>query len=465
GGYTAAAGLVDDLVLLRRSLEKHGGARTARGALLTLERQVRLFGFHLARLDFRQHSARVRAAAEALAGGRPATAEWAGLIAAGAPRAVPRIAGDGLALREMETLAELQKTFGTRAADHYILSMTRSADDLWAALFLARRAGLIRREGNRWRSTVDIVPLFETVEDLSRAPALMAALWRHPFYRQILASRGGAQEIMLGYSDSNKDAGYLAANFHLFRAQESLGRAAEKAGVLLRFFHGKGGTIDRGGGPAHRAILAAPRSVPGGRLRITEQGEVIAYKYGRPAVARRNFEQMASAVLTAELAPPGAKLSPARRSVYEGVLAGLENGLLDRLDEDLAVDAFFLGDRVDHRGERDVAARGPLRSVHHRSCSESPRTSRDWSSCSFRVAFAPFCFFCLPGFTFGAGSYTRLARCTCASGSSTSPTSSSRRSALPSRSPRISPLKALRPGCASSACSMRTLARRPAKRR
>lgn len=323
GGYTAAAGLVDDLVLLRRSLEKHGGARTARGALLTLERQVRLFGFHLARLDFRQHSARVRAAAEALAGGRPATAEWAGLIAAGAPRAVPRIAGDGLALREMETLAELQKTFGTRAADHYILSMTRSADDLWAALFLARRAGLIRREGNRWRSTVDIVPLFETVEDLSRAPALMAALWRHPFYRQILASRGGAQEIMLGYSDSNKDAGYLAANFHLFRAQESLGRAAEKAGVLLRFFHGKGGTIDRGGGPAHRAILAAPRSVPGGRLRITEQGEVIAYKYGRPAVARRNFEQMASAVLTAELAPPGAKLSPARRSVYEGVLAGL----------------------------------------------------------------------------------------------------------------------------------------------
>ncbi|MBL0351071.1 MAG: phosphoenolpyruvate carboxylase [Elusimicrobia bacterium] len=320
GGYPGPAGLVDDLVLLRRSLEKNGGARTAHGALRTLERQVRLFGFHLARLDFRQHSGRVRAAAEALAGGRPTTAEWPARVAAGAPRAVPRIAGDGLALREMETLAELQKIHGTRAADHYILSMTGSADDLWAALFLARRAGLVRREGNRWRSTVDIVPLFETVEDLSRAPALMAALWRHPLYRQILDSRGGAQEIMLGYSDSNKDAGYLAANYHLYRAQDALGRAAEKAGVRLRFFHGKGGTIDRGGGPAHRAILAAPRSVPGGRLRITEQGEVIAYKYGRPAVARRNFEQMASAVLTAELMPPGAALSTARRSVYEGVL-------------------------------------------------------------------------------------------------------------------------------------------------
>lgn len=321
GGYADGAAFADELARLRASLAGRRGARMARGGLVTLERQARLFGFHLARMDFRQHSGRVRAAAEAILGRAPTAVEWPEVLKAGGPRAIPRSAADYLALREMETLAALQGEFGAAAADHYIISMTHAVEDLWAALFLARRAGLVEVRRGRWRSTVDFVPLFETIEDLARAPALMGALWRHPVYRQILASRGGVQEIMLGYSDSNKDAGYVAANFQLYRSQRALVRAADSAGVRLRFFHGKGGTIDRGGGPAHRAILAAPESVPGGALRITEQGEVIAYKYGRPAIARRNFEQMASAVLTARLAPPGADLPEDRRAAYEAALA------------------------------------------------------------------------------------------------------------------------------------------------
>src|SRR6185503_10544585 len=122
--------------------------------------------------------------------------------------------------------------------------------------------------------------------------------------RDILRSRGDLQEMMLGYSDSNKYGGYLAANFHLYKAQRSLAREAKKFGVRLRFFHGKGGSIDRGGGPAHRAVLAAPDSATGFRLRITEQGEVISLKYGHPVIARRSFEQMTSAVLMAGLRPP-----------------------------------------------------------------------------------------------------------------------------------------------------------------
>lgn len=323
GGYSDGTAFADELARLRASLAARRGGRMARGGLVTLERQARAFGFYLARMDFRQHSGRVRAAAEAILGRAPSAAEWPEVLKTGGPRAIPRSATDYLALKELETLAALQAEFGPAAADHYIVSMTHAEEDLWAALFLARRAGVVAVRRGRWRSTIDVVPLFETIEDLARAPALMGGLWRHPIYRQILASRGGVQEIMLGYSDSNKDAGYVAANFQLYRSQRALVRAAQNAGVRLRFFHGKGGTIDRGGGPAHRAILAAPESVPGGTLRITEQGEVIAYKYGRPAIARRNFEQMASAVLTARLAPPGAGLPEDRRAAYENALADI----------------------------------------------------------------------------------------------------------------------------------------------
>lgn len=321
GGYETPEAFRADLRLVHDYLERRGYDRTARGSLTVLERQSEVFGFHFARLDFRQHSQKVWESALDVLGTSPASSDWPRLVRKGLSQ-VGRTRG-GLAFQEMKMLATIQKLFGEGAANHYILSMTHSPEHLWAAIYLARQAGLLHPVRGGWRSGVDIVPLFETVEDLERAPSLMAGLWRDPVYRGLITARGDVQEIMLGYSDSNKDAGYLAANAHLYRAQRALCREAEKVGVHLHFFHGKGGTIDRGGGPAHRAIRAAPAATPNLQLRITEQGEVIAFKYGHPSIARRNFEQMANAVLGAALEPPQKNLAGVLQAKYEPLLADL----------------------------------------------------------------------------------------------------------------------------------------------
>jgi phosphoenolpyruvate carboxylase len=321
-GYAKADELLQDLRLLQDSLVKCKSPRAAAGAIKTLIFQVETFGFHLARLDFRQHAARMREAVKEMLGRWPADSEWPALVKA-PPKPARRLSdGARLVLQEFRALAQAQKEFGAAAADHYIASMTQDPSDLWAVLFLGRQAGLVapdRRTG-KWRASFDPVPLFETVPDLRVAASFMARLWAEPFYRELLASRDNVQEIMLGYSDSNKNGGYLAANWELYKAQRALTSQAAASGVGLRFFHGKGGTIDRGGGPAHRAVLAAPDSVPGGRLRITEQGEVISLKYSHPVIARRNFEQMASAVLSATLIPAGGDLTAEELRRFEGAL-------------------------------------------------------------------------------------------------------------------------------------------------
>jgi phosphoenolpyruvate carboxylase len=319
GGYETPEAFRADLRLVHDHLVRRGYARTARGSLTLLERQAETFGFHFARMDFRQHSQKVWDAALFFLRNTPDPSDWPRLVREVHPGGDRR--RGGLAFQEMKMLATLQAEFGESAANHYILSMTHSPAHLWAAIYLARRAGLIAQSKSEWRSSVDIVPLFETVEDLERAPGLMAGLWRDPLYRRLIAARGDVQEIMLGYSDSNKDAGYLAANAHLYRAQIALCREAEHVGVKLRFFHGKGGTIDRGGGPAHRAIRAAPAATPNLQLRITEQGEVIAFKYGNPSIARRNFEQMANAVLGAALTPQQRSIPASQYRNFESILA------------------------------------------------------------------------------------------------------------------------------------------------
>lgn len=321
-GYKNAEAFAADLRMVQDSLAQHKMPRAAKGALGTLIGQVETFGFHLARLDFRQHAGRVRETVKEILGRWPADSEWPGLVKG--PARPSRKLSDGAraVLREFRALAQAQKMFGAGAADHYISSMTQDPSDLWATLFLGRQAGLVGpdRKTGTWRAAFDAVPLFETVPDLRVAASFMARLWAEPFYRELLSSRGNVQEIMLGYSDSNKNGGYLAANWELYKAQRALAAQAAANGVSLRFFHGKGGTIDRGGGPAHRAVLAAPDSVPGGGLRITEQGEVIAVKYAHPVIARRNFEQMASAVMTAVLTPPGQDLPEADRRKFETAL-------------------------------------------------------------------------------------------------------------------------------------------------
>lgn len=247
---------------LRRTQERlleQRAHRTAAGRLQRLITQGEVFGFHLAELDFREHSSKLDSA-------------------------------PGEVVRQIRCLRDIQREYGPAAGDHYILSMTRSADDVLRVWRLAEKAGL---------KELDIVPLFETVQDLENAPKILRDLCQDRGYRQHLRRRGNIQEVMLGYSDSNKDGGYLAANYALFSAQDRLVEMARELGIQLRLFHGKGGSIDRGGGTSHRSLRAQPHAAPNAHLRITEQGEVVSLKYANPFIARRNFEQLTSAVIAA----------------------------------------------------------------------------------------------------------------------------------------------------------------------
>ncbi len=251
------------LEAVQRGLVRQRAHRAAAGHIQRLLTQVRVFGRHMAELDFRDHSGKLDSAE-------------------------PEI------LDQLRAIGKIQTEQGTPAANHFILSMTRGAADILKLHALSRRAEV---------HDLDLVPLFETIHDLEHAPHTLAELWRHPGYRSRLRRRHSVQEVMVGYSDSNKDGGYLAANWFLYRAQKEMSRLANEHGVKLRFFHGKGGTIDRGGGASHRSLRAQPHAAHGGRLRITEQGEVISLKYSNPAIAQRNLEQLTSAVLAVQCLP------------------------------------------------------------------------------------------------------------------------------------------------------------------
>ncbi|MGE3234052.1 MAG: phosphoenolpyruvate carboxylase [Thermoleophilia bacterium] len=274
--YPGPEAMLADLALVEASLEEHRGGRIARRSLARLRRQVELFGFHMARLDVRQHSSRMRAAADALGGGADAMA---------APE------------REvLDTFTELRAAIerhGPRAAGVVIVSFTHEPADLLAPLALGRATGLVRDE----RSDIDLVPLFETIEDLRGAPATLRALLGDPEYRRNVELRGDRQIVMVGYSDSNKDGGYLAANRELFLAQERIADACRLHGVELTLFHGRGGTASRGGGSTYAAVMGGPAGTLHGRIRITEQGEALSNKYGLGPIAERNLDSVLAAVL------------------------------------------------------------------------------------------------------------------------------------------------------------------------
>jgi phosphoenolpyruvate carboxylase len=202
----------------------------------------------------------------------------------------------------LEAAATQVRLLGPRAIPNYVISMCESVSDVLEVAVLLKEVGLLDpcAEGGP-TCPVGISPLFETIEDLQRAGETMAAVLDQPLYRAVLGRRGDVQEVMLGYSDSNKDGGYLAANWALYRAELALVELARMRGVRLRLFHGRGGTVGRGGGPSYEAIRAQPPGAVAGALRITEQGEVIAAKYGDPDRARRNLEAMVAATLEASL--------------------------------------------------------------------------------------------------------------------------------------------------------------------
>jgi len=308
GAYAEAHEFTAELRKLADLLTAYPSPRIARLGPRRLGVASQVFGFHGASLDFRTHSGATRGAADEILRKARLPIEPAEARIASIKRMLFRSAvrphftdATQRVLEEFRALRTIQTRNGEAAAHRYVLSMTASAADVWDVLLLARQAGLVEPRGRRLHSRLDVIPLFETLDDLEAGPGIMEGLFADPLYRRLLHTREDFQEVMLGYSDSVKDGGYVAANWALFHAQKRLAQVAEKYGVRFSLFHGKGGTIDRGGGQSHRSIQAQPFAAPGGRLRITEQGEVVSLKYSNIAIAERNIEQLVTSVLDAHL--------------------------------------------------------------------------------------------------------------------------------------------------------------------
>ncbi|HSJ50231.1 MAG TPA: phosphoenolpyruvate carboxylase [Actinomycetota bacterium] len=276
GGWDGPRELLEDLLALQRSLETAGAARLAFGEVQHLVWQVKAFGFHLAELEVRQHSSVIREAGREL---RRKPAEPSRTLEE--------------ALDTFRAMAEIQRAYGPEACRRYIVSFTHDPEDIAAVSRLARAAVDDRQ------FELDVVPLFESRADLERAVEVCDRIVEIPSVRRRLARPGAVFEVMLGYSDSAKSSGVLCANVALFRAQLELARWAEARGIRLRFFHGRGGALGRGGGPTNRAVLGQPPGSLRGGFKVTEQGEVAFSRYGEPSLARRHLEQIAHAMLVA----------------------------------------------------------------------------------------------------------------------------------------------------------------------
>ncbi|MFB6227156.1 MAG: phosphoenolpyruvate carboxylase [Halobacteriales archaeon] len=311
GGYEESAELREDLATIAESLRDNGGEVVAEARVDPLRRQVETFGFTLASLDLRDHQENhTEAVGEALA---REGIDYAGMDESGRVETLTEVIlqeesvvnlgdKDGVSdttarvLERFDSLADWQGEYGVEAIDTYCISMTEEPSHVLEVLFLADQAGVVHLPDY---CGLDIVPLLETKSALSGARRIMGTLFENEAYRQALDARGDLQEVMIGYSDSNKENGFLAANWSLYSNQRRLADITEDYGVQLRLFHGRGGSISRGGGPMNEAMLALPRDTVTGEIKFTEQGEAIAEKYGNRRIAERNLEQMINAQVRA----------------------------------------------------------------------------------------------------------------------------------------------------------------------
>ncbi len=308
--YTNAKELAADLDIVSRSLHSHGAGILARGRLRALERAVDVFGFSLAPIDLRQNSdVHERTVAELLAAATPGLdyrslneAERVELLrrelTSPRPLISPFLAYSDETTGELgvfNAAATIHRTYGRGAIRTAIISKTDSVSDMLELALLLKEAGLIRGG----EASLHVVPLFETIDDLRACVGVMDALLAIPEYRKLVDSLDGEQEVMLGYSDSNKDGGFVTSGWELYKAEIGLVEVFRRHGVRIRLFHGRGGSVGRGGGPSYEAILAQPGGTVQGQIRITEQGEIISSKYSNPEVGRRNLETLVSATLEA----------------------------------------------------------------------------------------------------------------------------------------------------------------------
>lgn len=313
--YSSSAEFLHDLNAIIESLKQHKSSWIARGAVRNLRRAVDVFGFHLAPLDMRQHSKIHEQVVSELFEHSTKRKDYLqlsekeriGWLLAEISQPRPVLASfddfSELAqseLRILQCAAEIHRRFGRAAMTNYIISMTTGVINVLEVAFLLQQSGLLQA-GENPQLQLNIIPLFETISDLRSCSAIMDQLFSLPYYRKLLNSRGNVQEVMLGYSDSNKDGGFITSNWEIYKAEIELTKVFAKHKVELRLFHGRGGTVGRGGGPSYQSILAQPPGSVNGQIRVTEQGEVISSKYAEPEIGRRNLETLVAATMEATL--------------------------------------------------------------------------------------------------------------------------------------------------------------------
>ncbi len=299
-GYPSEREFLHDLESIRDSLISHGDAEAADGALLDLCRLVQTFGFYLARLDIRQESAVHSAAVAEIIGSLPELPTYEALDESGRLALLGQLIQEKTftdldpsrlssqtrgVLEVFEVIAALREEISPQAVGQYVISMAHSASHVMEVLFLGRLAGLAGRHDGRWFCHLEVSPLFETIDDLAHIEPLLGRLFDDPCYRVLLAAAEDRQEVMLGYSDSAKDGGIMASGWNLYEAQKKIMAMADARAIRCRLFHGRGGTVGRGGGPTHQAILAQPAGTVRGEIKFTEQGEVLSNKYSNPETA------------------------------------------------------------------------------------------------------------------------------------------------------------------------------------
>lgn len=371
----ASGAIIADLELLREALHHAGLPEVAdRARIADLLIAAHSFGLHLASLDIRQHSAIHEAAVADLLRAAGVSKDYASLDEDQRVALLEReletdrpLTGPGAVLADgtrevLDVFRFMARTITEepRSIGSYVISMTHGVSDLLEMLVLMRETGLWRRTGaDRVESALDLSPLFETVADLEGSEGLLRGLLASPAYAAQLRARGGFQEIMLGYSDSNKDGGYWAANWRLYRAQRDLARVCDEQGVDVRFFHGRGGTVARGGGRAQRAIMASPPESRSGRIRFTEQGEVITFRYAQPALARRHLEQIVGALLAS--ASGAVKRTESSEAQIEALMDSLSARSMEiyreLIDDPVTWEWFTTRSPVKHIGELPIASR------------------------------------------------------------------------------------------------------------
>lgn len=317
--YTSAEEFDADLATIDVSLRSSQDDIIADDRLASIRSAIASFGFHLYSIDLRQNSESFENVLTEVFATAHVTEDYTALSEDAkvellttelrTPRPLVPRGYRGFSeptQRELDLIAQASDSverFGEKMVPHQIISMATSVSDILEPMVLLKEAGLIRADGDTPTGSIDIIPLFETIDDLEAGADILRQLWDLPLYRSYLTQRGGIQEIMLGYSDSNKDGGYFAANWALYAAELELVEISREYGIRLRLFHGRGGTVGRGGGPSYDAILAQPKGAVDGSVRVTEQGEIISAKYGSPRAARRNLEALVSATLEASLLP------------------------------------------------------------------------------------------------------------------------------------------------------------------